>query len=155
QHQGPVRRGRARRHRRRRARERPSVRRPGSLRARAPVGGARARAGEPRGTPVTDPRLLRYAALIYDYSLELQPGPKVLIRSQPAVEPLVVALAREAWVRGADPSVWLEPPTAADRVLREGSDDQLRHCSPIAVEMLRTFDAAINVLAPTNDRARS
>ena len=40
-------------------------------------------------------------------------------------------------------------------MLREGNDDQLRHCSPVGIEVMRTFDAAVNVLAPTNDRARS
>jgi aminopeptidase len=104
---------------------------------------------------MTDPRLVRYAALICDYSLEIKENHRVLIRSEPSAEPLVLALAEEAWKRGADPSVWLDPPTVADRVLREGNDDQLRHCSPIGLEVMRTFDAAINVLAPTNDRARS
>ena len=104
---------------------------------------------------MTDPRLVRYAALICDYSLEIEEGHRVLLRSEPAAEPLVLALAEEAWKRGADPSVWLDPPTVADRVLREGNDDQLRHCSPVAIEVMRTFDAAVNVLAPTNDRARS
>jgi aminopeptidase len=104
---------------------------------------------------MTDPRLVRYAALICDYSLGIQEGHRILIRSEPSAEPLVLALAGEAWKRGADPSVWLDPPTVADRVLREGNDDQVRHCSPVGIEIMRTFDAAINVLAPTNDRARS
>jgi aminopeptidase len=104
---------------------------------------------------VTDPRLVRYADLIYDYSLELKADDRILIRSEPAAEPLVLALAEGAWKRGADPSVWLEPPAVGDRVLREGNDEQVRHCSPVFLDAIRRFDATINVLAPTNDRARS
>ena len=70
---------------------------------------------------MTDPRLVRYAALICDYSLEVREGHRILIRAEPAAEPLVLALAEEAWKRGADPSVRHLIVTATARLTRYGS----------------------------------
>jgi aminopeptidase len=102
---------------------------------------------------VTDPRLARYATLICDYSLELQAGQRLLVLAPPDAGPLVLAIGREAWRRGARPTVMMEPPAAEERLVREGSERQLRHVDPVLLGVIEIADAVVSVLAPHNSRA--
>src|SRR5665648_968143 len=50
-----------------------------------------------------DSRIPALARTLYDYSLELKPGDKVLIEGEAGCEEMVRGLIEEAYVRGAEP----------------------------------------------------
>jgi aminopeptidase len=102
---------------------------------------------------VTDPRLARYAALLCDLSLGVREGTRLAIECPPAAAPLATAVARAAWERGAHPVVRLRPPELEERLLREGSDEQLEHLGPIELGWRLTCDAYLLIEAPTNSRS--
>jgi aminopeptidase len=104
---------------------------------------------------VTDPRLTRYAALVCDYSLELRAGERLYVLSPSIAEPLALAIAREAFRRGADPALHIVPPEAEERVQRDGSDVQLAHPDPLLLAGMETADAVLAINAPTNTRSLS
>src|SRR5262249_27004881 len=62
---------------------------------------------------------------------------------------------REAWRRGAHPVLALTPPDADDRIVREGSAEQLAYADALLLEGMREADAIVVVNAPLNTRART
>jgi aminopeptidase len=99
---------------------------------------------------LSDPRFERYAELLCAYSLEIEAGNRVLIDAPPVAEPLVLAVAREAWRRGGDVSLLMTPPETSDRRLRDGDDAQLAFVPRFEVEAIELADRMLVVWAPTN-----
>src|SRR5438270_14080029 len=97
----------------------------------------------------------RYAALLCTHSLDLKPRQRLLIDAPPAGAPLALAVAREAWRRGADPALRMELPSMRERLLRVGSEDQLEFVGPIDPEIVERHDCVLFVEAETNTRSLS
>jgi aminopeptidase len=104
---------------------------------------------------MTDPRLVRYAQLICEYSLGIDASHRVLVSTPPEGAPLAVAMAREAWLRGARVSVEMEPEWAAGDRLRIGSDAQVAYLDPAKLETVERFDRWLFVWAPGNTAERA
>ena len=104
---------------------------------------------------MTDPRLVRYAQLICEHSLGIDASSRLLISTPPPGGPLAVAVAREAWSRGARASVVMEPEWAKGDRLRVGSDEQVAYFDPAALEVVERFDRWFFVWAPGNTAERA
>jgi aminopeptidase len=104
---------------------------------------------------VTDPRLVRYAQLICEYSLGISDSSRLIISTPPEGQPLALATAREAWRRGARVSVAMTPEWAAGDRLRDGTDAQVAYLDPAALETVERFDRWLFVWAPGNTAERS
>jgi aminopeptidase len=104
---------------------------------------------------MTDPRLVRYAELICEYSLGIGESSSLIISTPPEGRPLAVATAREAWRRGARVSVSMTPEWAMGDRLREGSDAQVAYLDPAALEAVERFDRWLFVWAPGNTAERA
>jgi aminopeptidase len=99
---------------------------------------------------VTDPRLVRYAHLICEYSLGIDDSHSLIIVTPSEGAPLAVATAREAWSRGARASVSMAPDWARSDRLRDGTDEQVAHLDPAMLETVELFDRWLFVWAPGN-----
>jgi aminopeptidase len=104
---------------------------------------------------MTDPRLVRYAHLICEYSLGIDDSHSLIISTPPEGGPLAVATAREAWRRGARVSVAMAPEWAASDRLRDGSDEQIAYLDPAVLETVERFDRWLFVWAPGNTAERA
>jgi aminopeptidase len=104
---------------------------------------------------MTDPRLVRYAQLICEYSLGIDASHRLIIVTPPEGQPLAVAAAREAWSRGARVSVSMAPEWATGDRLRHGSDEQVSYLDPAALETVERFDRWLFVWAPGNSAERA
>jgi|KBSMisStaDraftv2_1062788.scaffolds.fasta_scaffold26033_3 aminopeptidase len=99
---------------------------------------------------MTDPRLARYADLICEYSLGIEDSHRLFILTPSEGGPLAVAVAREAWRRGARASVAMGPSWGESDLLRYGSDDQVAYLDPATREEVERFDRWLFIWAPGN-----
>jgi aminopeptidase len=93
--------------------------------------------------------LRRWAELLTDYCLAVQPGETVLIASELKAEPLVTATAQAVIRRGALPVVRLEIPGLQEYLINHGSDDQLLTVPLSSFSDAGSIDARVRILAET------
>ncbi len=102
-----------------------------------------------------DPRILRLADLLVEYSNPVKSGDQVLIGGPPAAEPLLAALYEKVLAVGGHPTCELEAPWVQESLLRHGKKKQLAHVPKWKVSQAETLDCLFRVLAETNTRALS
>ena len=102
-----------------------------------------------------DPRLEKMARVLVEYSLDVQAGELMMVRSQPAAEPLVLEVYRRALERGAHVDLQLSPPGQGAAFFRHACDAQLRHLSPIEELVTARYDVTLRVSAEANTKALS
>ena len=74
-----------------------------------------------------DSRLDKLADVLVNYSAELQPGQKALINGTTETLPLAQAVARSVLAAGGHPYIRVTLPELNEYLVKNGSDDQLRH----------------------------
>ncbi len=92
----------------------------------------------------------KYAELLVHYSLDLKPGDKLLIVSTYLSEPLVREVYKEALRTGGHPETWIGLNGITRALYDLGSDDQLRHVSPLFLHAVTHFQAILTIRAPFN-----
>lgn len=97
----------------------------------------------------------KWAELLVNYSLNLQPGETLLIETTPLSQELCLLIYKEAIKAGAHPYISLELPGAKEIFLENASDPQLIYVNPIHKFMYENFDARVYILAPANTRSLS
>jgi aminopeptidase len=108
-----------------------------------------------------DPRHQKLAQVLVNYSLNLQPGGKLLICAQHSAAPLVREVYRVALRAGAYPRahIGLGPfhrfDACLDVTLQEGNDEQLQYISDLDRLEVECFDAYLFVHAEENTKAMS
>src|SRR5688572_4724515 len=99
-----------------------------------------------------DPRVLKLAKVLVHYSVEVQKGQQVLIRTNPLANELTLAVYEEIIKTGAHPFITNEVPGTKEAFYRFASDEQLDYVSPINKLIIETFDAYIHLWAAYNTR---
>ncbi|MGZ9224649.1 MAG: aminopeptidase, partial [Anaerolineales bacterium] len=99
-----------------------------------------------------DPRIVKLAKVLVHYSVEVQKGQQVLIRTSPIADELTLAVHAEIVKAGAHPFITNEVPGTKEAFLRLASDEQLDHVSPVTKMIVETFDAYIHLWADYNTR---
>lgn len=102
-----------------------------------------------------DPRFVRWAAVLVDYSTAIRPGETVAILGELAAEPLLREIGRAVLRRGGFPVYLPSLGEAQSDLLALGTDEQLDFISPIERFARTGADVAITVMAATNTRRRS
>jgi aminopeptidase len=92
----------------------------------------------------------RFAALLCDWCLELQPGARVLVESTTLAEPLAIALHRAILERDAWPFVRLAPPSLAAEFYRHAGERHTSQDPPIELALLDGIDSLVRIDAPAN-----
>lgn len=102
-----------------------------------------------------DPRITRLAQVLVNYSLEIRPGWKFAIFSNPLAEDLTIAVYQEALKAGAHPEIFSRIPHAEEVFFKTASDAQLEWVSPVVKMVMETYDARLSISAEENTRALS
>jgi aminopeptidase len=102
---------------------------------------------------MTDDLMTRWATLLVDYCLGVQPGETILIASELEARPLVEACFGEVVRRGAHPIVRVELPRLAEFFAAHAGEDQLAHLSPVSVREAEVCDGRIRIAAETDTRS--
>ena len=95
----------------------------------------------------------RFAALLCDYCLEIQPGQQVVVRSSTLAAPLLLALQEEILVRDAWPLIRTELPGADEAFWQHARDAHLDGFPAAELAEAQATDASIGIQAPANTRA--
>jgi aminopeptidase len=104
---------------------------------------------------VTDPRVIRLADVITNYSTGVRAGDLVLIQGPELAEPLIVEIVRAVLAAGAIPQVRASVQGIDEAYLAAAGDAQLDHLPPSALEEMDAIDARISILAAWNTRELS
>ena len=106
-------------------------------------------------TRVTDDLITRWADLLVDYCLRVEPGDAVLIGSEIEARPLVEACYRAVVLRGGLPLVRLDLPGLAEFFLRNATDAQLDHVPSVALHEAESVAARVRIAAEGDTRSLS
>lgn len=102
-----------------------------------------------------DPRISKLAKVLVHYSVEVQKGQQVAIRTSPIADELTLAVYEEVVKAGGHALVINEVPGADEIFFRYASDEQLEYVSPVSKLVLDTFDASILIWSDHNTRKLS
>ena len=104
---------------------------------------------------MSDLRVTKLANLLVNYSLEIKPGQKILISTNPLASELTLAVYEEAIKAGAH--VLIDQPfeEAQEIFYKLASDEQLDFVSPVEKLITDTFDATLFIGASSNRRLLS
>ena len=102
-----------------------------------------------------DPRVTKLARVLVNYSVEVQKGQQVLIRTAPDANELTLAVYEEVIKAGGHPLVLNQAPGTQEIFFKYASDEQLDYVSPVVKMVSETFDASINIWTDYNTRKLS
>lgn len=97
-----------------------------------------------------DPRLVKLADLLVNYSVNIQSKEWVLIRGHVAAEPLVSEVLRAVLEAGGHPQVLLTSDDLGEYYLKYSSDEQLEWISPTTKLIYEEVDVMISILTYDN-----
>lgn len=92
----------------------------------------------------------KYAHLLVHYSLEVQPGDRVFVRTTTLAEPLVRHIYRQVLQTGATMDVHFDFREKNRILFTEGSEIALNHISPLYETALKEYNCFLNIRAPYN-----
>lgn len=99
------------------------------------------------------PILSKYAQLLVNYSLSVQPGERVYVQSTTLAEPLVREVYREILKAGGLPHIQLDMRDQDTIRLQESNPDQLAYVDPIYAQAMTDFEAYLYIRAPFYSQA--
>ena len=97
-----------------------------------------------------NPLLEKYANLLVNYCVELQPGERLLVRTTTLAEPLVREVYKKALEAGGHMEVEFEFREQHRLLYTLGNDEQLKYTPTLLKKGLENFDAYIFIRAPFN-----
>ncbi len=97
-----------------------------------------------------DPRLVKLAQLLVNYSVKVQPKEWVLISGHMVAEPLVGEVLRAVLDAGGRPQVLLNSDTIAEYSVRYANEDQLKWIAPTITTLYEEIDVLIVIRAFDN-----
>ncbi len=103
---------------------------------------------------MTDPRVLKLADLLVNYSLGVQPGETLLIETSTLGEELALEVVKAATLAGGVVSILGSFPGANEILYKSGSDEQIQFVPPV-LSLFETYDRILTIFANQNTRALS
>jgi aminopeptidase len=97
-----------------------------------------------------DPRLQQLAKTIVGYSLDVQPGEKVLIDMVGSEREFVCCLIEEVYARGGYPYVELMDHSVLGSILQSAKQEQIEHWASMDVKRMENMDCYIAIRAGDN-----
>ncbi len=101
---------------------------------------------------MSDIRLQRMAKVLVNYSIGVQPGERLAIRTPAVAAPLVREIYREALRAGAFPETFISIPGLSEILYKEGSDEQLSHIPQPQRLLFEEYETMISLWASTNTK---
>lgn len=102
---------------------------------------------------MADIRIERMARALIQYSLKIQPGERLGIRSGVLATPLLQSVVRETLRAGGHPEIFMQPPGVQEILLREGSEEQLTRVPEGWNMVLSEFEAMLDIQSQENTKS--
>jgi aminopeptidase len=100
-----------------------------------------------------DPRLVKLADVLVNYSVGVKKGQLVRIAGPPASAPLIAEIYRASLAAGGYPFVRSAPEELQEIKLKDGSDDALKFVNPIDRFEYEQMDCSIGIWAEENTKS--
>lgn len=97
-----------------------------------------------------DPRLQVLAKNIVGYSLDVQPGEKVLVEMIGSEREFVVCLVEEIYARGGHAYVELTDPTVQSALLQSATQEQIEHWAEMDLKRMKDMNCYVGVRGGAN-----
>ena len=97
----------------------------------------------------------KFAHVIVNYSLDLQPNETLLIETTNLSQELCLSVYKEALKAGAHPYIYIELPGMKEIFYQFATDSQLAYVNPVHKFTYENFDSWLYILAPANTRSLS
>lgn len=94
----------------------------------------------------------KYAELLVDYSLTVQPGERVMIRATPEAEPLLREVYKYILERGAEPVLKVNFDWQNSLFYEHASDEILERSPDVALYEIERTDAELYIVSATNTK---
>src|SRR5688500_11850720 len=104
---------------------------------------------------MTDPRLLKLADVLVNYSIKPKRGDWIAIQADIPALPLANAVYEKVLQAGANPMPVFSSDVLDEIFFKNANDDQINWISPLARMIAEEADARIVLRAPTNTRSLS
>jgi aminopeptidase len=104
---------------------------------------------------MTDPRHVKLAQVLVNYSLAIKPGEKVMINAPHTALPLIKEVYREIVKLGAYPTPRFRSRDLDLIFYQYASDEQLQHVSEQQTFEIEYYDAELYIMGDENTRALS
>ena len=111
---------------------------------------------------MADPRLIKLAQVITEYSTEIKRGDRVFIAASPIAQPLTLAVIEQVIKRGGLPHMTGGSghhldlvPGALELMLKYGSDEQLQYLNPFVKMAIDQFEVRIVIRSDVNIKSLS
>lgn len=101
---------------------------------------------------MSDIRTQKLGHLIVNYSLEVKPNDKVLIRGSQAVYPMLLEAYRAVIRAGGQPLVMWQDAGFTEILLKEGIDEQVSYVPEVMKDILQSYDCLITIGGEANTR---
>jgi aminopeptidase len=101
---------------------------------------------------MSDPRVKKLAQVMVHYSLGIKRGQKVYLQTTPVAQEFNLEFYEAAIKAGANVTILMDMPGAAEVFLKYASDEQMDFVSPVRKLLIETYDARMVVEAETNTR---
>jgi len=102
-----------------------------------------------------DPRVEKLAKVLVNYSVEVQPGDKVLVQGDVSASPLLKEVYASVLQAGGHPLMIAALPGTDELFFRYASDEQLQHVPEPVKLIIETYDVRIAVRGEENTKALS
>lgn len=104
---------------------------------------------------MTDPRVEKLAQVLVRYSLDLQPGEELAVKTNPYADELNLAVLKEALLAGGHVFFLNRQPGASELFYRYANDAQLDYVSPPEIYIHEKYRAILDIEAEYNTRELS
>jgi aminopeptidase len=102
---------------------------------------------------MADPRLVKLADILVNYSLKIQPGEWVAINGDIVAEPLMVEVMRAITKAGGHVTSILGSDALTETFMREANEDQLKWVSPVTDLIYNKVNAMMTIKGTNNTRS--
>jgi aminopeptidase len=102
---------------------------------------------------VSDIRVEKMARVLVDYSVNIQPGDRVLVEGTMLGEPLIRAVYQRVLERGGHPHILMSLPDQDEIFYTSAKEDQLDFVPALHQFAVENFDARIRMYSEANTRA--
>ena len=102
---------------------------------------------------MADPRLVKLADLLVNYSVKIKPGDWVLVRGDVISEPLVSEVVRHVVKAGGNPTIQIASDDLNEAFMAEASEEQLNWVSPVNKMLYDEADVLMAIRATSNTRS--
>jgi len=104
---------------------------------------------------MTSQKIKKFASILLNHSINLQPNQKIIISANSNAQPLILELYKQILKKGSYPSTKIILPEMNYTYYKYSSKEQLKNFPKISFQEVKQSNAYISISSPSNTRELS